>query len=320
MDREQLEKNQIPIYFAAVILAVIGGLITPVFSQALSVLVTPAIAVLMYAMFLQIPFLDLRKGLSNKRFMLALLVANFVAIPLMVWALTRGITEHPAILLGALLVLLTPCIDYVVVFTHIGKGDSKLTLAATPVLLLLQLVLLPMYLAFMLDGDSAIVISIGPFIEAFVVLIALPLLLAVATAAGVKRSRAVAGWNSAWAWMPVPAMAIVLVVVIASQITFVLRDMDKVLPIVPVYIGFMLLAPLVGAFVAKAFKLPAETARSVAFSSSTRNSLVVLPLALALPEDIRGLAAAAVITQTLIELVSELIYIRVIPVLIWRKA
>lgn len=320
MDREQLEKNQIPIYFAAVILAVIGGLITPVFSQALSVLVTPAIAVLMYAMFLQIPFLDLREGLSNKRFMLALLVANFVAIPLMVWALTRGITEHPAILLGALLVLLTPCIDYVVVFTHIGKGDSKLTLAATPVLLLLQLVLLPMYLAFMLDGDSAIVISIGPFIEAFVVLIALPLLLAVATAAGVKRSRAVAGWNSAWAWMPVPAMAIVLVVVIASQITFVLRDMDKVLPIVPVYIGFMLLAPLVGAFVAKAFKLPAETARSVAFSSSTRNSLVVLPLALALPEEIRGLATAAVITQTLIELVSELIYIRVIPVLIWRKA
>jgi ACR3 family arsenite transporter len=320
VDREQLEKNQIPIYFAAVILAVIGGLITPVFSQALSVLVTPAIAVLMYAMFLQIPFLDLREGLSNKRFMLALLVANFVAIPLMVWALTRGITEHPAILVGALLVLLTPCIDYVVVFTHIGKGDSKLTLAATPALLLLQLVLLPMYLAFMLDGDSAIVISIGPFIEAFVVLIALPLLLAVATAAGVKRSRAVAGWNSAWAWMPVPAMAIVLVVVIASQITFVLRDMDKVLPIVPVYIGFMLLAPLVGALVAKAFKLPAETARSVAFSSSTRNSLVVLPLALALPEDIRGLAAAAVITQTLIELVSELIYIRVIPVLIWRKA
>ncbi len=68
-----------------------------------------------------------------------------------------------------------------------------------------------------------------------------------------------------------------------------------------------------------AFKLPASTARSVAFSSSTRNSLVVLPLALALPEEIRGLAAAAVITQTLIELVSELIYIRAIPALVWRK-
>lgn len=282
-------------------------------------LMTPAIAVLMYAMFLQIPFLDLREGLTNKRFMAALLTANFLAIPLLVWGLTSGLGDHPAILVGALLVLLTPCIDYVVVFTHIGRGDSKLTLAATPLLLLLQLMLLPLYLALIVGNDSAVVISVGPFIEAFVALIALPLVLAVATAAGAKRFRLIGGWNNAWAWMPVPAMAAVLVVVIGSQIAAVVRDMDKLLPVIPVYIGFMLLAPLAGALVARAFKLPASTARSVAFSSSTRNSLVVLPLALALPEDIRGLAAAAVITQTLIELVSELIYIRVIPALIWRK-
>lgn len=319
MDREQLEKNQIPLYFIAVIVAAIGGLLAPNASQTLGVMVTPAIAVLMYAMFLQIPFLDLREGLANKRFMAALLTANFIAIPLLVLALTSGLGDHPAILVGALLVLLTPCIDYVVVFTHIGRGDSKLTLAATPLLLLLQLMLLPLYLALMVGNDSAVVISVGPFIEAFVALIALPLVLAVATAAGAKRFRLIEGWNNAWAWMPVPAMAAVLVVVIGSQIAAVVRDIDKLLPVIPVYIGFMLLAPLAGALVARAFKLPASTARSVAFSSSTRNSLVVLPLALALPEDIRGLAAAAVITQTLIELVCELIYIRVIPALIWRK-
>lgn len=104
---------------------------------------TPTIAVLMYAMFLQIPFLDFRESLSNKRFMSALLIVNFVLIPLLVRALTRGLAEHRAVLIGALLVLLTPCIDYVVVFTHIGKGDSRAVLAATPILLLLQLVLLP---------------------------------------------------------------------------------------------------------------------------------------------------------------------------------
>lgn len=319
MDREQLEKNQIPVYFAAVIIAALGGLLAPQASQALGALVTPAIAVLMYAMFLQIPFLDLRAGLANKRFMGALLTANFVAIPLLAWALTMGLNDHTAILVGALLVLLTPCIDYVVVFTHIGKGDSKIILAATPLLLLLQLVLLPLYLAFMLGKNSAVSIAIGPFVEAFVVLIALPMVLAVATTAGAKRLRVVDCWNNAWAWMPVPAMAAVLVVVISSQISAVIRDMDKLLPVIPVYLGFMLLAPAVGALVARSFKLPASTARSVAFSTSTRNSLVVLPLALALPEEIRGLAAAAVITQTLIELVSELVYIRAIPALVWRK-
>lgn len=319
MNRDQLEENQIPIYFIVVIGALIGGLLAPDAAQGLGILVTPAIAVLMYAMFLQIPFLDIRQGLRDRRFMAALLIANFLLIPLLVWAMTRGLVNHPAILIGALLVLLTPCIDYVVVFTHIGKGDSRLTLAATPVLLLLQLVLLPIYLAFMLGGESAVVISITPFIEAFLVLIVLPLVLAVLTSAGAKRSRVVSGWNDAWAWMPVPAMAAVLIVVIASQITNVVQDIDKLLPVIPVYLGFMLLAPVVGAITAKAFKLPAATARSVTFSASTRNSLVVLPLALALPEDIRALAAAAVITQTLVELVSELIYIRAIPAMVWRK-
>jgi len=319
VNRDQLEENQIPIYFIAVIGAAIGGLLAPEAAQGLGNLVTPAIAVLMYAMFLQIPFLDIQQGLRDRRFMAALLIANFLLIPLLVWAMTRGLVNHPAILIGALLVLLTPCIDYVVVFTHIGKGDSRLTLAATPVLLLLQLVLLPIYLAFMLGGESAVVISITPFIEAFLVLIVLPLVLAVLTSVGAKRSRVVSVWNDAWAWMPVPAMAALLIVVIASQITNVVQDIDKLLPVIPVYLGFMLLAPVVGAITAKAFKLPAATARSVTFSASTRNSLVVLPLALALPEDMRALAAAAVITQTLVELVSELIYIRVIPAVVWGK-
>ncbi|NMZ00358.1 arsenic resistance protein [Pseudomonas proteolytica] len=317
MNRDQLEQHQIAIYFVAVIIAAVGGLLAPQAAQGLGGLVTPAIAVLMYAMFLQIPFLQLRQGLANRRFIAALLVANFVLIPLLVWALTLGLHDQPAILIGALLVLLTPCIDYVVVFTHIGKGDARLTLAATPLLLLLQLALLPLYLT-VIPSEAAVTITLGPFVEAFVLLIAVPLLLAVLTCAGARRSPGIARWNQGWAWMPVPAMATVLLVVIGSQIAFVAREIEQLLPVIPVYLGFMLLAPVVGALTAWAFRLPAATARSVTFSSATRNSLVVLPLALALPEDMRMLAAAAIITQTLIELVCELIYIRVIPALVWR--
>lgn len=313
MTREQLETRQIPIYFAAVLAAIVFGLLASDTARQLEALITPAIAVLMYAMFLQIPFLDLRQGLGNRRFITALLLANFMLVPLLVWAITRGLVEHPAILVGALLVLLTPCIDYVVVFTHIGKGDSRLTLAATPLLLLAQLVLLPVYLALMLGGSSQVAISITPFLEAFVLLIVLPMALAVLTSAGARRSRAIATWNDAWAWLPVPAMALVLMVVIASQFVVVLRDFDRLLPVIPVYIGFMLLAPVLGFASARLLRLPASEARSVTFSAATRNSLVVLPLALALPEEMRGLAAAAVITQTLVELVSELIYVRAVP-------
>lgn len=315
VDRDQLERNQIPLYFVAVALATAIGLLAPSVAQPLEALVTPAIAVLMYAMFLQIPFLDLRAGLGNRRFMGALLLANFVLVPLLVWAGTRGLVEHPAVLVGALLVLLTPCIDYVVVFTHIGKGDSRLTLAATPVLLLVQLALLPLYLALMLDSGQ-VEISVAPFVEAFVLLIVLPLLLAVATSAGARRSSLVSNWNDAWAWLPVPAMALVLIVVIGSQISVVASRLDDLLPVVPVYVGFALLAPVLGLIAARLFKLSTGEARAVTFSAATRNSLVVLPLALALPESVRALAAAAVITQTLVELVSELIYVRAVPALV----
>ncbi|MGE8468605.1 MAG: arsenic resistance protein [Pseudomonas putida] len=313
MTREQLETHQIPVYFAAVLAAAAFGLLAHDTAHHLQALITPAIAVLMYAMFLQIPFLDLRQGLGNRRFISALLLANFVLIPLLVWAITRGLVAHPAILIGALLVLLTPCIDYVVVFTHIGKGDSRQTLAATPVLLLMQLVLLPVYLALMLGDGNEVAISITPFVQAFALLIVLPMILAVLTSASARRSRVASTWNDAWAWMPVPAMALVLVVVIGSQIAVVLRDFERLLPVIPVYIGFMLLAPVIGFATARLLRLPVAEVRSVTFSAATRNSLVVLPLALALPEELRGLAAAAVITQTLVELLGELIYVRVVP-------
>lgn len=317
MTRDTLEHHQIPVYFAAVLLAGAFGLLAPSLAQGLGALVTPAIAVLMYAMFLQIPFLDLRQGLGHKRFLSALLLANFILVPLLVWALTCGLVERPALLVGALLVLLTPCIDYVVVFTHIGKGDSRLMLAATPVLLLLQLLLLPVYLGLMLGAQSGVVVQAGPFIEAFLLLIVLPMALAVITAFLARRSSGVSAWSDAWAWLPVPAMALVLVVVIGSQITSVVRDINLLLPVIPVYVAFLLLAPVIGALSARLFALPAATARAVTFSASTRNSLVVLPLALALPEDVRGVAATAVILQTLVELVGELIYVRLIPRLVW---
>ncbi len=50
------------------------------------------------------------------------------------------------------------------------------------------------------------------------------------------------------------------------------------------------------------------------FSAATRNSLVVLPLALALPAPL-GIAPLAVVTQTLVELVAMVVLVRLVPML-----
>jgi len=280
MSRDWLEHHQIGLYFVAVAIAAVAGLASEGIADLAAMAITPAIAVLMYAMFLQIPFLELRQAFANRRFVGALLLANFVLVPLLVWLLTLPL------------------------------------LAATPLLLLLQLLMLPVYLQLMLGTQVDTVIAIRPFAEAFLLLIVAPLVLAVATELGARRSAAVRAWSAGWAWLPVPAMAMVLVAVIGSQIAAVARQLEVLAPLLPIYAMFMLLAPVLGAFSARLLRLAAPAARAVAFSSSTRNSLVVLPLALALPEPIRGLAAAAVITQTLVELVGELIYLRTIPALV----
>ncbi|MCH2342787.1 arsenic resistance protein [Pseudomonas sp. NPDC047963] len=319
MSRDWLEEHQIAFYFAAVVAAAIAGLSSAQFTGLTAIAITPAIAVLMYAMFLQIPFLELREAFANRRFVGALLLANFLLVPLMVWLVTWPLSSNKALLVGALLVLLTPCIDYVVVFTHLGKGDSRLVLAATPLLLLLQLLLLPLYLQLILGSEAGTVIKLWPFAEAFLLLIVLPLVAAVLTEFGGRRSLLVRAWSAGWAWLPVPAMALVLIVVVGSQIAAVVYQLDILAPLLPVYGAFLLLAPALGVLSSRLFGLEVSAARAVAFSSGTRNSLVVLPLALALPESIRGLAAAAVITQTLVELIGELIYLRAIPAMIKNR-
>lgn len=319
MSREQLEENQIWVYAAALAIGAGLGLWRPTFGASLEFLISPVIAILLYGMFTQIPFLQLSEAFSNQRFTAALLTVNFVVVPVLVWLLSRFLPDYPPLLIGVFLVLLTPCIDYVIVFTHLGRGDARLVLSSTPLLLLAQMLLLPVYLWLFMGEQAAQVMSMGPFLEAFLVLIVLPLGLALATEFWAKRRRSGGVFLEATAWLPVPLMAIVLLLVVASQIGRIEEHFTLVALAVPVYVAFMVIMPLLTRLTACAFRLDAQAGRALIFSAGTRNSLVVLPLALALP-DTWILASAVIVTQTLVELVGELIYIRLVPAVIFRDA
>ena len=109
-----------------------------------------------------------------------------------------------------------------------------------------------------------------------------------------------------------PATALVLFVVIASVLPQLGPALDDALRVVPVYVAFAVAAPLLGWAVGRAFRLDAPTVRTLAFSAATRNSLVVLPLAFAVPGAV-PLLPAVIVTQTLVELLSELVYVRLMP-------
>ncbi|MBD1432304.1 arsenic resistance protein [Sphingobacterium sp. DN00404] len=313
--REKLEEKQISIYIITIIISVIVGLNWNN-SSFLERAIEPIIGILLYSMFCQIPFLELKKAFKNRSFFKALLFSNFVLIPLLVWALISIFPTTPIITLGILLVLLTPCIDYVIVFSHLGKGNSNAVLASTPLLFLFQMLLLPLYLWLFLGKDTINIIEVAPFVKAFLYLIVIPFLLSIGTQIASKSNnkagKAILDFSG---WLPVPFMALTFFVVIASQIAILYNNPENILKVVPIYIAFAVIAPFIGKLSARLFKVDTYDSRAISFSTGTRNSLVVLPLALALPAPENQLVAVVIVTQTIVEIFFELVYIKVIPIL-----
>lgn len=80
----------------------------------------------------------------------------------------------------------------------------------------------------------------------------------------------------------------------------------------PFYALFLVVMAFAGLGVARLFRLDAPAGRAIVFTGATRNSLVVLPLALALP-DALAVAAVVVVTQTLVEVIGMVVYVRAVP-------
>lgn len=318
ISREQLEKNQVWLYALALIIAAGFGLLWPEASGNLDRMISFVLAFLMYGMFAQIPFFRLKEALTNRKFIYALLIMNYLAVPILVWGLTRFLPTDPALLLGVLLVLLTPCIDYVIVFTHLGRGNEKLVLVSTPILFVTQMLLLPIYLWLFMGNKVAEIVSVGPFLEAFLGLIVVPLVLALLTQWWSRRQSYGERFLDTTAWLPVPFMAITLFVVVASQISKLYTSFDFISQVIPVYVAYIVITPIIARLVSRIFRLDIGAGRALIFSAGTRNSLVVLPFALALPEPLNGVVSAVIVTQTIVELIGELLYIRLVPKVLLR--
>src|SRR3990167_6916690 len=243
--RDGLEARQVWIYFAAVIVATAIGFLIPR-TEVLESAINPALALMLFVTFLQVPVAALGRALQELRFLGALLAVNFIAVPLFVLGLMQFLPADPLIRLGVLMVLLCPCIDYVVTFAHLGRADARLLLASTPMLLIAQMVLLPIYLRLFLGAEAAAYVQRGRFIHAFVWLIAVPFVLAALVQTWAARSKMGERVSSGLGLAPVPATALVLFIVVAAVMPQLGQTLDRTLSVVPVYVAFSVLAPLIG--------------------------------------------------------------------------
>lgn len=309
---EWWDRHQIALYVAAIVIGVAVGLSSPQLAPTLEHSIEPVLMLLLFATFLGVPLIEVGRAFRDVRFLCTVFVANFVVVPLIAWALSRFVADDRGLLLGVLLVLLTPCIDYVIVFTGLAGGARARLLAAAPLLMLVQILLLPVFLLMFAGGDVLAVIDVEPFVKAFLLLIVVPLAGAAIVQAIARKWRAGRVIEEVLAGAMVPLMMATLAVVVGSQIRAVGSQALTLLLVVPLYVAFVVIAVAVGLVAGRAARLDVPSTRAVMFSAATRNSLVVLPLALALPSSL-SIAPLAVVTQTLVELVAMVILVRLVP-------
>ena len=310
MNRLTLERRQAWVYLAAIGIGLLLGSAWPRVGPAFEMLLWPALALLLYVTFLQVPLLHLRAAFRDHRFVAAVLAGNFIALPMLVWALVQWLPEHPAVRLGVLLVLLVPCTDWFITFSQLGGGDVPRAIAVTPINLLVQLALLPVYL-WLMAGTAMSALTPAEVWPAVLVVL-LPLGMAALSERWIEARPHRASLRERLAWWPVPLLALVVLLIAGAQVGAVRDALGVLRMVVPLFALYLVLAALIAKALARLLGLPVDQSRTLAFSFGTRNSFVVLPFALSLPSGWE-VAAVVIIVQSLVELFGMVFYLWWIP-------
>gem|GEM_PF-25562 len=312
-----LEQHQVWLYLGAAVAGAVLGLLVPAAGGATGVLLWPLLAALLFATFVQTPLRRVRAAGRDRRWLGTVLVANGLVMPVLVLCLVAGVevfgrvlvgseAQVTALALGLLLVLSVPCTDWFLTFSYLSWGDRAAAVAVTPVNLVLQLVALPVWvwLFTVLWGESEAVGSalLGPAVLAGAVLVVLlPLLGASMFERVLRRSPQGEVRRQRLAQWPIPLLAAVVFLVAAGHVPAVAEASGVLWIGVLVCVVYLGCAVLVGTVAGDIAGLPWSQRRTLVCTLGTRNSFVVLPIALALPAGWE-LAAAVVVAQSIVEL------------------
>ena len=307
------ERFQVGLYFLALFVGGLVGFLFPGLSGVFDFLVNPFLVVLLFLTFLSVPFSGVFGVFRDWRFVLAVVVLNFVFVPFVVWGLSFLVSDV-VVLFGVLLVLLAPCVDYVLVFSRLAGGDWVRLLGVCPLVLVLQFLLLPVFL-FWFVGGVFLSFGVGVFVWAFVLFIVLPLVLSVVcqvfSARFVGFSRVCDGVQVGM----VPCMMCVLFCVVASGFSGLVEGFGVLVWVVPVFVLFCVFMFVVGFLWGRVWGFDVGVRRVLIFSGCTRNSLVVLPLVLVLPVSFEWVSLVVVL-QTFVELVFMVFLVWFVPVVV----
>lgn len=298
-----LEKAQPFIILAAVFIGLWLGNV-PVVAENATAFILPLLMLMLTGVFLHVPLRDFRSAFQFRNFAIASLIINFVWTPLFAYLLGWLFLSHePALWVGFLMLMVTPCTDWYLVFTGISKGNLLLSTALLPINLVLQLLLLPVYL--LVFAGAMFLLDLRLIFESIALVLLIPFL-----GANLLRALIVRTLSDSWLEQKVLpsvqtaqfiALTLAIVAVFAAEGQAVVQRPQLLLQLLlPVLIFFGSNLAL-AYFVSRWLKGNFKNFVSLSYTTLARNSPIALAIAIvAFPNE--PLVALALVIGPLIEL------------------
>lgn len=292
------EKLYMLLIAAAVLAGLAVGQIGGLSLYADSVIL-PLLIIMLFLTFLQIPLKEMKQSFFHRKFTLVSTAINFLLTPMLAWGLAMVfLANHPALWLGFILLMVTPCTDWYIIFTGIAKGNVALSTSILPLNLMLQLFLLPVYL-YLFTGTSGMV-DYSLVLESILFVLFVPFLLAYLTRVLLfKKGREILIAKTRA--LPVLFLCFAIIAMFASQGGVLLEHASILANLVlPILIFFVLLF-FIARFFGSRLHFSAADQASLHLTTLARNSPVALAIAVAaFPHE--PLIAIVLIIGPLIEL------------------
>lgn len=267
-------------------------------------LITPFLMVMLFLVFLQIPLKDILKSFKNLKFTLTAVAINFIWTPFLIFILGKlFLANYPELLIGYIMLMVTPCTDWYLIFTGVAKGNVALGSSILPLNLVLQLVLLPVYV--FLIGGSSVYINAMNLVKGVISTLIIPLVCAIIIRKIIVNKKGQEDFEEKVATKACDYQGYFLnaaiVSMFASQGKILLENMQVLLILLIPVLLFFIVNFCVGRIVGKIINLNYEDNVSLNLTTLARNSPIALAISVATFPD-RPLISLALIIGPLIEL------------------
>lgn len=275
---DKINKYQTGVILLAVIAGLLLGHIVLVADYSAKFIV-PLLMVMLFGLFLSINISELKSSFLNVKFSLSNIIFNFVWTPIFAYGLGYlFLSNELPIWIGFVMLMVTPCTDWYLVFTGTAKGNVPLSTSILPVNLVLQVLLLPVYLMIFFGKSGNVEVS--SLVESILLVLVVPFMCALIAKKSIgKNSKIGVNLIAFFEKSQVLFLALAVVAMFASEGKDLMDNPDVIYKLLIPVLIFFVVTFFISQLVSRVLNFSYADGVSLTLTTMARNSPISLAIA-----------------------------------------